>query len=140
MCQIKNKGSNPLPLPTLQNQRENPKYLNIKLQISRQNNEISTLGEWKHFNNLIKQFTSTAMCMDILKSRKLSGTIHQNFIKKIFLTVESWYNFNLNNNSSKEAQTTPILQFWTSPRADFITGDLEENRPDFKHEIPCLHY
>lgn len=103
MCQIKNKGSNPLPLPTLQNQKENPKYLNIKLKISRQNNEISTLGEWKHFNNLIKQFTSTTTCMDILKSRKLSGTIRQNSINKNFLTVESRYNFNLNNNSSKEA-------------------------------------
>lgn len=63
---------------------KNPRHLNTKLKISRKNNDISILGEWKHFNNLIKQFTSIPMWMGILKSRKLSRTVSQTFIKKTF--------------------------------------------------------
>lgn len=76
---LKIKGQTHSLCPPTKIKEKNRRHLNNKLKISRQNNEISILGEWKHFNNLIKQFTSTPMWMNTLKSRKLSRTVSQNF-------------------------------------------------------------
>lgn len=75
MCvRLKTKGQTHslCPLPKIKG--KNPRHLTTKLKISRQNNEISILGEWKHFNNLTKQFTSIPMWMSIFHNENFSLT------------------------------------------------------------------
>lgn len=53
--------------------------------------------------------------MDIFEKQKALRNYTQNSINKNFLTVESRYNFNLNNNSSKGSLNNPYSSILIKP-------------------------